>query len=104
MKNSLLLTLFVIFFSCHNDRTIPLLLDRVESLIETQPDSAEIFLDSIQMPDKLNDKLFARWCFLQSKTADKLHKEMPYVEHSHAPCNGTPNMGLQNNRHGLVYT
>ncbi len=80
MKNSLLLTLFVIFFSCHNDRTIPLLLDRVESLIETQPDSAEIFLDSIQMPDKLNDKLFARWCFLQSKTADKLHKEMPYVE------------------------
>lgn len=80
MKNSLLLTLFVIFFSCHNDRTIPLLLDRAESLIETQPDSAEIFLDSIQMPDKLNDKLFARWCFLQSKTADKLHKEMPYVE------------------------
>lgn len=80
MKNSLLLTLFVIFFSCHNDRTIPHLLDRAESLIETQPDSAEIFLDSIQMPDKLNDKLFARWCFLQSKTADKLHKEMPYVE------------------------
>lgn len=56
------------------------MLDRAESLIETQPDSAEIFLDSIQMPDKLNDKLFARWCFLQSKTADKLHKEMPYVE------------------------
>lgn len=80
MKNSLLLTLFVIFFSCHNDRTIPHLLDRAESFIETQPDSAEIFLDSIQMPDKLNDKLFARWCFLQSKTADKLHKEMPYVE------------------------
>lgn len=75
MKNSLLLTLFVIFFSCHNDRTIPHLLDRAESFIETQPDSAEIFLDSIQMPDKLNDKLFARWCFLQSKTADKLHKE-----------------------------
>ncbi|WP_301847013.1 hypothetical protein [uncultured Parabacteroides sp.] len=80
MRNGLLLTLFVIFFSCHDDRTIPHLLDRAESFVETQPDSAEIFLDSIQTPDKLNDKLFARWCFLQSKTADKLHKDMPYVE------------------------
>lgn len=80
MRNGLLLTLFVIFFSCHNDRTIPHLLDRAESFVETQPDSAEIFLDSIQTPDKLNDRLFARWCFLQSKTADKLHKDMPYVE------------------------
>lgn len=80
MRNDLLLTLFVIFFSCHNDQTIPHLLDRAESFVETQPDSAEIFLDSIQTPDKLNDRLFARWCFLQSKTADKLHKDMPYVE------------------------
>jgi len=80
MRNGLLLTLFVIFFSCHNDQTIPHLLDRAESFVETQPDSAEIFLDSIQTPDKLNDRLFARWCFLQSKTADKLHKDMPYVE------------------------
>lgn len=80
MRNGLLLTLFVIFFSCHNDQTIPHLLDRAESFVETQPDSAEIFLDRIQTPDKLNDRLFARWCFLQSKTADKLHKDMPYVE------------------------
>lgn len=81
MKNNLLfILLFVVFFSCRNNQTTHHLLDQAESFVETQPDSAQVLLDSIQTPDKLNDKLFARWCFLQSKTADKLHKDMPYVE------------------------
>lgn len=82
MKIKLLFILipFVAFLSCENDQTTRHLLDRAAILVETVPDSAQVLLDSIQTPDILSDKLFARWCFLQSKTADKLYQDMPYVE------------------------
>lgn len=80
MRNILLFIFLSTFFSCQNDQTARQLLDQAELFIETQADSARMLLDSIQTPDNLNDKLFARWCMLQGKTADKLHEDMPYVE------------------------
>lgn len=80
MRNILLFIFLSTFFSCQNDQTARQLLDQAELFIETQADSTRMLLDSIQTPDNLNDKLFARWCMLQGKTADKLHEDMPYVE------------------------
>lgn len=82
MKNILLFILLFtsVFFSCQEDRNTRNLLDRVEKLVETNVDSARILLDSIQMPETMNDKLFARWCMLEGKMADKQHEDMPYVE------------------------
>lgn len=81
MKNRLLFILFAfILFSCQGNRDIHNLLDRIEMFVETDADSARILLDSIPMPDTMNDKLFARWCMLEAKVADKLDEDMPYVE------------------------
>lgn len=81
MKNRLLFILFAfILFSCQGNRDIHNLLDRIEMFVETDADSARILLDSIPMPDTMNDKLFARWCMLEAKIADKLNEDMPYVE------------------------
>lgn len=69
-----------IFFSCQGNRDTHYLFDRIEKLVEVNADSARILLDSIKMPDTMSDRLFARWCMLEGKTADKLHEDMPYVE------------------------
>lgn len=80
-QNRLLFILFAfILFSCQGNRDIHNLLDRIEMFVETDADSARILLDSIPMPDTMNDKLFARWCMLEAKIADKLNEDMPYVE------------------------
>lgn len=81
MRNILLFILFIfLLFSCQGNRDIHNQLDRIEMYVETNADSARVLLDSIPMPDTMNDKLFAQWCMLEAKTADKLHEDMPYVE------------------------
>ncbi|RHO66412.1 hypothetical protein DW083_19080 [Parabacteroides sp. AF48-14] len=81
MKNTWLLILLFIcsFFSCRNDRVAHDLMNRAEGFIEADPDSAYTLLNSIEVPDNLNDRQFARWCMLYGQAADKLFKDMPYV-------------------------
>lgn len=75
----LLLTLFSVFFSCQNNREEKALIDRAETLLVSNPDSAYILLNSIVVPDIMNDKLLARWCMLSGRVSDKLFKDMPYA-------------------------
>ena len=78
MKNTWLLILLFIcsFFSCRNDRVAHDLMNRAEGFIEADPDSAYTLLNSIEVPDNLNDRQFARWCMLYGQAADKLFKEV----------------------------
>lgn len=41
--------------------------------MEINPDSAQTLLDKIPNPEKLNDKLFSRWCILSGKIADNVY-------------------------------
>lgn len=82
MKNILLFALLLIclFFSCQNDQETRNQIDRAEKLVKVNPDSAYTLLNNMAIPDNLNDKLFARWCMIYGQAADKLYKDMPYVE------------------------
>lgn len=82
MKNTWLLILLFIcsFFSCRNDRVAHDLMNRAEGFIEADPDSAYALLNSIEVPDNLNDRQFARWCMLYCRAADKLFEDMLYTE------------------------
>lgn len=77
---SISLLVCLLFFGCEEYQVERISLDRAEALVETQADSAQALLDSIDTPDKLDDSLFARWCMLRAKVSDKLSEDMPYVE------------------------
>lgn len=82
MKATFLLIGLAILLSlagCGNDKASVRLIDRAEALLETNPDSTYILLDSISKPYELSERLLARWCMLYGKAADKTYKEMPYV-------------------------
>lgn len=79
IKPLLLLFFATCCLSCHDNQVVVQLLDKAESLLVTQPDSVHILLDSISNPGNFNNKLFARWCMLYAKSADKLHEDMPSV-------------------------
>lgn len=76
----LLLLLIISLTECRNEQEAKNLIDRAEILMDTNPDSAYLLLDSILIPDNLNDELLARWCMLYGKVADILYTEMPYVQ------------------------
>jgi tetratricopeptide (TPR) repeat protein len=81
MKNGVfILFVCVLFFSCQQDKEANQLLDRIECLVETLPDSAYTLLNELENPDLWNDQPFARYCMLYSRTADKLYKDMLYTE------------------------
>lgn len=81
MKNIFYLSLILITFftSCRDESTERQLINEAEAILQQNPDSAYMLLDSITMADNLSDKLLARWCMLYGKAADKLYKDMPYV-------------------------
>lgn len=56
-------------------------MDQVEKAIEIDPDSAQIILDSISSPEKMNDELFARWCMLSGKITDKVYNTLLPAEY-----------------------
>lgn len=56
-------------------------MDQVEKAIEIDPDSAQIILDSISSPEKMNDELFARWCMLSGKITDKVYNTLLLAEY-----------------------
>lgn len=81
MKNILLFTfLSLLFFSCKENQAASGQMNRSETLLESNPDSAYAILENIELPDKLNERQFARWCMLYSRAADKLFKDMLYAE------------------------
>lgn len=84
MKNTLLLvglTILLSFVGCGGDKVSVQIIDRAELLLETNPDSSYLLLNSISEFDKFSERLFARWCMLYGIAADKAFREMPYVSH-----------------------
>lgn len=81
MKNTLLFTfLFFSFLSCKENQAVSGQMNRAETLLASNPDSAYAILENIELPDKLSERLFARWCMLYCQVADKLYKDMLYTE------------------------
>lgn len=79
-----LIPLLLLFFvscclSCRNEQDTRQLLNKAETLLVNNPDSAFILLENISDPESLSNKLFAKWSMLSGKVANKLHEEMPYV-------------------------
>ncbi len=75
MKASVVLTLLFsyLLIRCGQPQSIENnLLEKAESLIKVNPDSASHILNSIPSPENLNDKTFARWCMLSGKVTDKI--------------------------------
>lgn len=79
MKLKPLIILFFIIgcLSCEEDNHIEYLLDEADSLLMTNPDSAYILLNTIDIPHKLSDQLLARWCMLNGESSDKIQEDMP---------------------------
>lgn len=76
--------IFLFFFllflgSCEDEKGEKQLIDRAESLLKADPDSAYVLLERIPLPENLSDGLLARWCMLYGKAADTLQMKMPYV-------------------------
>ena len=82
MKHTVLFILLSLwpFFSCKENRVAYEQLNEVEKVLGVNPDSAYVLLNKIESPDLLNNRLFARYCMLYCRTADKLYKDMLYVE------------------------
>ncbi len=75
MKASVVLTLLFsyLLIGCGQPQSIENnLLEKAESLIKVNPDSASHILNSIPSPENLNNKTFARWCMLSGKVTDKI--------------------------------
>lgn len=81
MKSLLSIFIIQIFFytGCISNKKEHHIINQAEALMKTNPDSTYLLLESIIMPDKLNDRLFAHWCMLSGEVADNLHKDMPYT-------------------------
>lgn len=81
MKNIVVFVLLSIaFFSCRENQVASEQMDRAETLLPVYPDSAYVILEGVELPDKLNERQFARWCMLYCRAADKLFKDMLYAE------------------------
>lgn len=75
MKLSIVLALLLscLFIGCNKTQSIDnKLLEKAESLIEVNPDSASHILTSMPSPENMDDKTFARWCMLSGKVTDKI--------------------------------
>ena len=72
--------LSLLLLSCGGNREASEQMKRAETLLVSNPDSAYALLEAVELPDKLNERQFARWCMLYCRAADKLFKEMLYTE------------------------
>lgn len=79
-RTFIFLFFFLLFLgSCEDEKGEKQLIDRAESLLKADPDSAYALLERIPLPENLSDGLLARWCILYGKAADTLRMKMPYV-------------------------
>lgn len=83
MKLTPLLILFFIVgcLSCKRENHIEKLLNEAEALLVTNPDTAYIILNTIDIPHEMNDRLLAEWCMLSGESADKMQEDMPSVSY-----------------------
>lgn len=72
----LFLSIFTLF-SCKDECTQKDILNKSETLLRTDPDSAYALLNSIPNPAQMSDKQLARWCMLVGESADKIYEDMP---------------------------
>ncbi len=75
MKKFIYIIIILLLTGC-KEKQSEQLLDKVENIITTNPDSAQILLNSIPSPEKLNNKDFAHWCLLSGKLTDELYTPM----------------------------
>lgn len=47
----------------------------------TNPDTAYIILNTIDIPHEMSDRLLAEWCMLSGESADKIQEDMPSVSY-----------------------
>ncbi|MCS2890631.1 tetratricopeptide repeat protein [Parabacteroides faecis] len=83
MKLTPLLILFFIVgcLSCKRENHIEKLLNEAEALLVTNPDTAYIILNTIDIPHEMSDRLLAEWCMLSGESADKIQEDMPSVSY-----------------------
>lgn len=83
MKLTPLLILFFIVgcLSCKRENHIEKLLNEAEALLVTNPDTAYIILNTIDIPHEMSDQLLAEWCMLSGESADKIQEDMPSVSY-----------------------
>lgn len=78
--NVLLTAIILTALSGCNKPAQPIILDKIESLMCSQPDSAYALLASINT-DTLNDRSFARWCMLKAELSHRTsHVSVPSIE------------------------
>lgn len=71
-----LVTVFVVSCNENKNNETSELLDRAESVLNNNPDSTLIILDSILFPDQLNKKLYYKYKLLQIQGKDKTSKNI----------------------------
>ena len=52
------------------------LLDKIEKIIEANPDSALNILRGVSSPEELDNRTFARWCMLSGKVTDEVFNDL----------------------------
>lgn len=103
MKVSIFSTLIFsyLLIGCYQPQSIENnLLEKAESLIEINPDSASHILTSISSLKELDDKTFARWCMLSGKVTDEIFNTiLPTYQFERAyewySSHGTPDEQVQ---------
>lgn len=88
-----------LFIGCNERKSASVsLLDNVERAIRVNPDSAQILLDRISDPEKLNNKSFARWCMLSGMITDLIYNTLLPAEQFERAYNGIPHMAFPLNK------
>lgn len=98
-----LLLLLGLLAGCQDGRRESSLIDRAELLFASRPDSSLVLLDSVSLPEELDDRSLVRWCMLYGRVADTLYVDLPLPEpfkqaYAYLKSHGTPHeqarMGL----------
>lgn len=76
---SLFSSLFLILFSCQEDKATEHTLQTAQKILVANPDSALVLLRSIQAPESLPTRTFSRWCLLYAQACDKAKEDMPFI-------------------------
>ena len=75
-----ILLLFGLLAGCQDGRRESSLIDRAELLFASRPDSSLVLLDSVSLPEELDDRSLVRWCMLYGRVADTLYVDLPLPE------------------------
>ncbi len=76
IRLTLLFCLCFVFFACKDKKQDRQIINNAEAILPTHPDSALAMLESIALPESLNDPLFACWGMTYCRAADNLGMEM----------------------------